>query len=131
MKISRTAPVFALVISGLGFGLFGCSTVRLDSSGDTAAVYQLNEFRMVLNTTAPAAYAATQKAFRALDLFETKSKLETYEGEIYGRTRKDEKVYVNIAEINSRQTLLKIRWGTTGDRKNSTALYKAIEGNLR
>ena len=131
MKILRSSPLFALLVSGLVLTLSGCSTVNLDSTGDTAAVYQLNEFRMVLNTTAPAAFAATQKALRELDLFETKSKLQTYEGEIYARTRKDEKVYVNIAEMNSRQTMLKIRWGTTGDRKNSKALYDLIERNLR
>jgi Protein of unknown function (DUF3568) len=131
MKTLRTAPLFALLTSGFVLGLSGCSTVKLDSTGDTAAVYQLNEFRMVLNTTAPAAFAATRKAFRELDLFETKSKLQTYEGELYGRTRQDEKLYVSVAEINSRQSILKIRWGTTGDRKNSTALYKAIESNLR
>jgi len=131
MKRLRTRPLFALLTSGLVFGLSGCSTVKLDSTGDTAAVYQVNEFRMVLNTTAPRAFTATQKAFRELDLFETKSKLETYEGELYGRTRKDEKIYVSIAEMNSRQTLLKIRWGTTGDRKNSTDLYNLIERNLR
>ena len=112
--------------------LTGCSTVNLDSSGETAAVYQLNEFRMMVNSTAPATFAATQKAFRDLGLFEIKgSKLETYAGELFARTTKDEKVYVSIAEMNSRQTMLKIRWGTTGDRKNSTELYKLIERHLR
>lgn len=130
MKILRSSPLSVLLTSGLLLALTGCSTVDLDSTGDTAAVYQLNEFRMVLNTTAPVAFAATQKAFRELDLFETKSKLQTYEGELYARSRKDDKVYVSIAEMNSRQTMLKIRWGTTGDKKNSKALYDLIERNL-
>lgn len=130
MKILRSSPLSVLLTSGLLLALTGCSTVDLDSTGDTAAVYQLNEFRMVLNTTAPVAFAATQKAFRELDLFETKSKLQTYEGELYARSRKDDKVYVSIAEMNSRQTMLKIRWGTTGDKKNSKALYDLIEHNL-
>jgi hypothetical protein len=122
----------ALLATGLAFALTGCSTVNLDATGETTAVYQLNEFRMVVNSTAPATYAATQKAFRELDLFETKGgKLETYAGELIARTRKDEKVYVSIAEMNSRQTLLKIRWGTGGDKKNSVDLYKLIERHLR
>jgi hypothetical protein len=121
----------ALLASGIVFALTGCSTVNLDSSGETSAVYQLNEFRMVVNSTAPATFAATQKAFRDMDLFETKgSKLETYAGELLARTRKDEKIYVSIAEMNSRQTMLKIRWGATGDKKNSTDLYKLIERHL-
>ncbi len=127
MKLSRPLLLPLLTAS---LALAGCSTVSLDSTGDTAAVYQLNEFSMLLNSTAPAAFAATQKAFRELDLFETKSKLRTYDGELYARTRKDEKVYVSIAEVNSRQTLLKIRWSATGDKKNSKALYELIERNL-
>lgn len=111
--------------------LAGCSTVELDSSGETSAVYQLNEFKMVLNTTASKAFGATQKAFREMDLFETKSNLQTYSGELNARSRNDERVYVTIQEVNSRQTMLKIRWTATGDRKNSKALYDLIEKNLR
>jgi len=121
-------PVLA---TALLVALSGCSTVKLDSSGETTAVYQLNEFRMVLNSTAPAAFAATQQAIREYDLFETKSKLNTYDGELYARSRKDDKVFVSIAEMNSKQTLLRIRWSTTGDKKNSKALYDLIEKNLR
>lgn len=130
MKHPRTLlPVLAA--AGLALGFSGCSTVKLDESGETAAVYQFNEFRMLVNSTAPRAFAATQKAFRDYDLFETKSKLNTFDGELYARSRKDDKIYVNIAEVNSRQTLLRIRWSTTGDKKNSKALYDLIEKNLR
>jgi len=130
MKSFRTLPTTLILASGLLIGLSGCSTVDLDANGDTAAVYQLNEFRMVVNTTAPVAFAATQKAFREMDLFETQSQLNTYDGDLYARSRNDEKVYVNVAEINSRQTLVKIRWSVTGNKKNSTDLYKLIERNL-
>ena len=120
-----------LLTSGLAFFLTGCSTVELDGTGDKTAVYQLNEFTMLVNSTAPATFAATQKAFHELDLFETKdSVLETYSGELLARSRTDEKVYVSIAEMNSRQTMLKIRWGKTGDKDNSIKLYKLIESHL-
>ena len=121
-------PVLTLLVASLG--LSGCSTVKLDSTGDTAAVYQLNEFRMLLNSTAPVAFAAVQKAFREMDLFETTSKLETYAGELNARSRTDDRVFVSVAEVNSRQTMLRIRWSTTGDKKNSKALYDLIEKNL-
>lgn len=130
MKNLRPLLAPALLTATLALGFAGCTTVDLDESGDTSAVYQFNEFRMVLNSTAPRAFAATQKAFREYDLFETKSKLNTYDGELYARSRKDDKVYVNIAEMNSRQTMLRIRWSTTGDKKNSKALYDLIEKNL-
>jgi hypothetical protein len=131
MKRPRILLIPSLLIASLSLGLTGCSTVNLDESGETTAVYQFNEFRMLVNSTAPAAFAATQKAFRDYDLFETKSKLNTFDGELYARSRLDDKVYVNIAEVNSRQTLLRIRWSTTGDKKNSKALYELIERNLR
>jgi hypothetical protein len=131
MKTLLSLKTTSLLASAvLVLALSGCSTVRLDPAGESAAVYQLNEFRMLLNSTAPAAFSATQKAFRELDLFETKSKLEMYAGELNARSRKDERIYVSIAEVNSRQTLLKIRWSTTGDKKNSKALYDLIERNL-
>jgi hypothetical protein len=131
MKNLRPLLAPALLTAMLALGFSGCTTVNLDESGDTAAVYQLNEFRMVVNSTAPRAFAATQKALREYDLFETKSTLNTFDGELYARSRKDDKVYINIAEINSRQTMLRIRWSMTGDRKNSKALYDLIERNLR
>lgn len=130
MKNHRILPS-VLAASALALGFSGCSTVNLDESGETSAVYQFNEFRMLLNSTAPRAFAATQKALREFDLFETKSKLNTFDGELYARSRKDDKIYISIAEINSRQTMLRIRWSATGDKKNSKALYDLIEKNLR
>ncbi len=130
MKNLRPLLAPALLTATLALGFSGCSTVDLDESGDKSAVYQFNEFRMVLNSTAPRAFAATQKAFREYDLFETKNQLNTFDGELYARSRMDDKVYVKIAEINSKQTLLRIRWSTTGDKKNSKALYDLIEKNL-
>jgi hypothetical protein len=124
---TRLLPLLA---TALLLAVSGCSTVKLDSTGETAAVYQFNEFRMLLNSTAPAAFAATQQAIRDYDLFETKSKLNTYDGELYARSRKDDKVFISIAEVNSKQTLLRIRWSTTGDKKQSKALYDLIEKNL-
>ena len=86
---------------------------------------------MLMNATAPVLYGATQKALRDLDLFQTKAKLNTYDAEISARARNDQQITVSIAEINSRQTMLKIRWGTAGSKVNSRALYDAIEKNLR
>lgn len=131
MKTPSFSLSASILAASAALALSGCSTVSLDQTGETTAVYQFNEFRMVLNSTAPVAFAATQKAVRELDLFETKSKLNTYDGELFARSRKDDKIHVTIAEINSRQTMLTIQWGTTGDKKNSTALYKSIESHLR
>jgi cell division protein FtsL len=112
-------------------GLFtACSTVNLDDSGDTQAVYQFGGFEMLLNSTAPIAFNAAQKALKDLDLYQTKGQLNAYDAQIYARSRNDQKISIEIKEINSKQTLLKIRWGTAGSKANSRALYDAIEKNM-
>lgn len=109
----------------------GCSTVNLDDSGDTQATYQFGGFEMLLNSNAQVAFKAAQKALKDLDLYQTSAELYSYDGQIYARSRNDQKVSIDIKEINSRQTLLKIRWGTIGSKANSRALYDAIEHNMR
>ncbi len=129
MKTRLFIPV--LFATATLLAVTGCSTVNLDSTGETQAVYNLGQFEMLMNSTAPAVYGATQKALKDLDLFQIKAKLNTYDAEIQARARNDQKISISIAEINSRQTMLKIRWGTTGSKVNSRALYEAIEKNLK
>ena len=123
--------LFIPILFAAALSFTGCSTVNLDPTGDTQAVYQLGKFEMLMNATAPAAYNAAQKALKDLDLFQTKSTLNTFDAEISARNRNDQKVFISIAEVNSRQTMIKIRWGTVGSKANSRALYEAIENNLR
>ncbi|HTJ79947.1 MAG TPA: DUF3568 family protein [Rariglobus sp.] len=108
----------------------GCSTVNLDDSGDTQAVYEFGQFEMLVNSTAPLTFSATQKALKDLDLYQTKADLYTFEAQVNARSRDDKKVYISIKEVNSRQTMIKIRWGAVGSKGNSRALYEAIEKNL-
>jgi hypothetical protein len=125
--LSSCSAIFLLSVAGL---FTGCSTVNLDDSGDTQAVYQFGGFEMLLNSTAPIAFNAAQKALKDLDLYQTKGQLNTYDAQIYARSRTDQKISIEIKEINSKQTQLKIRWGTAGSKANSRALYDAIEKNM-
>jgi len=108
----------------------GCSTVNLDDSGDTQAVYQFGGFEMLLNSNAPTAFNAVQKALKDLDLYQTKAQLNSFDAQIYARSRDDRKISIEIKEINSKQTELKIRWGTVGSKARSRELYDAIEKNM-
>ena len=131
MKTSTTrSTLSALLVLGAAGLLAGCSTVNMDDSGDTQAVYELGKFEMVVNSNAAATYNATQKALKDLDLYQTKGELFTFEAELTARSRDDKKVYINIKEINSKQTMINIRWGTVGSKDNSRQLYEAIEKNL-
>lgn len=131
MKTSLSPSLRALLTLAAASALFtGCSTVNLDDSGDTQAVYELGQFEMLVNSTAPATYNAAVKALKDLDLYQTKAQLNTYDAQIYARARNDQKISIDIREVNSRQTMVKIRWGTTGSKSNSRALYEAIEHNL-
>ncbi len=131
MKTSTThSTLSALLVLGAAGLLAGCSTVNMDDSGDTQAVYELGKFEMVVNSNAAATYNATQKALKDLDLYQTKGELFTFEAELTARSRDDKKVYINIKEINSKQTMINIRWGTVGSKDNSRQLYETIEKNL-
>jgi ABC-type oligopeptide transport system substrate-binding subunit len=125
-KALRHITVLALAAAALT----GCRSVKLDPSGDMVAVYQFGEFKMLLNTTAPLAAASAQKAVQSEDLYQTLFKQNTYDARIEARTRSDQKVIVLIQEVNSRQTMLRIRWGDGGDLAKSRKLYEAIELGL-
>ncbi|MFH1498485.1 MAG: DUF3568 family protein [Verrucomicrobiota bacterium] len=105
----------------------GCRTVNLDPSGQTQAAYNYGEFVMVMHqTTAPLA-TATEQAFKDLDLFMVGKDVRDYSAELKARTRDDKRVTVEIEEVNSRETLLRIKVGLRGDLKLSRALYERIE----
>ena len=127
MPRSRFLCFLALAAS---LGLASCRSVRLDPHGEMVAVYQFGEFRMLVNGTAPQAAQAARAAFRQLDLYETGFTSSTFEARLQGRARNDQKVSVTIAEANSRQTLVRIRWGEGGNLANSRLLFDDIERNM-
>lgn len=108
----------------------GCRTVNLDPSGDLQAVYQMGEFRMLVNNTAPATAQAAEAALRAMDLYQTKKQSSQYEASFEARARNDKRVRVWIAEQNRNQTLVRIRWGEAGDLNLSRNLFTQIERGL-
>jgi len=125
---SLTLPSLLLIALAV---LGGCSTVPYDQSGQTFAVFRLGEFQMLLNTTAPVAYQAAQKAVQQAGLFKTHEVCNKFEAQIFARAANDQKIRINIEEANSRQTLVRIRWGEGGDRANSRKLFDSIEANLK
>jgi hypothetical protein len=108
----------------------GCSSVELNPEGSMVAVYRFGEFRMLLNTTAPVAAQAAQRALGQFDLYQTGATSNTYDAKITARSRNDEQVVIEISEVNSRQSLLRIRWGAGGDLTRSRRLYDAIEAGV-
>lgn len=123
----RSAALLLLVVAILA----GCSSVPYDSTGDTVAVYQFGEFKMLLNTTALKTVKATQRALQQLDLYPTISEVKRFEARLTARARNDQRVVVTIAEINSAQTLVRIRWGEGGQLNASRRLFDTIEANLK
>ncbi|MFT3783626.1 MAG: DUF3568 family protein [Nibricoccus sp.] len=109
--------------------LVGCRTIQYDSP-DNYAVFQLGEFKGLVNTTAGKAAEAAEKAVRESDLFQTYKVVNKYEAQILARTRTDQKVRINIEEANSKQTLIRIRWGEGGDLGYSRKLFDAIDRNV-
>jgi hypothetical protein len=124
----HTALPTLLLIALALFG--GCRTISYDPSGNYYAVFQLGDYKMLLNTTAPVAFQAVQKAVQQSDLFQTSAVLNKYDGVVMARTRADQKVRIKIEETNSRQTMINIRWGEGGDLPYSRKLFDAIEANV-
>ena len=120
----------SLLLLALGF-FAGCKTIPYDTAGQNYAVFQFGEFKGLVNTKAPAATQAVQKAVQQLDLFQTYVVVNKFEGQVLARTRNDQKVRINIEEANSLQTMIRIRWGEGGDQAKSKKLYDAIEANLK
>jgi hypothetical protein len=111
--------------------LGGCKTIPYDTEGKNYAVFQFGEFKGLVNSKAPEAAQAVQKAVQQLDLFQTYVVVNKFEAQVLARTRNDQKVRINIEEANSRQTMIRIRWGEGGDQGKSKKLYDAIEANLK
>ncbi len=110
--------------------LAGCSSVSYDSTGETVAVFQFGEFKMLLNTTAPKAAKAAQQAMQQLDLYQTSNKVTRFDARLTARARNDQRINVIIQEVNSAQTLVRIRWGEGGDKNASRRLFDTIEANV-
>lgn len=108
----------------------GCRSVNYDESKETVAVYQFGEFKMLANATAPAVAAAAEAAFQEFDLYRTASSGTKFNARLEARARNDQRILVNIAEVNSRQTLVRIRWGAGGDLVLSRRLFDAIDRRL-
>jgi hypothetical protein len=123
----RTCTVVLVAAAALA----GCRSVQLDSAGETVAVYQLGEFKMLLNTTAPKAAAAAQKAIQQMDLYQTQAAVNRFDARLVARARNDQRVNIIIQEVNSVQTLVRIRWGEGGNLPLSRQLFEAIERNVQ
>lgn len=108
----------------------GCSSIPYDNTGESVAVFQFGEFKMLLNTKAPKATKAAQLALQQLDLYQTEFVSNRFDGRLSARTRDDQKVKVLIQEVNSAQTLVQIRWGEAGAMAPSKQLFDTIEANL-
>ena len=120
----------ALVILALG-SFAGCRSVALDPAGESVAVYQFGEFRMVFNSTAPIVAEATKAAIAEAGLFLTKSEVNKFDAEILARANGDKKVKIKIEELNRQQTLIRIRYGEGGNLNQSRRLYELIDSKVK
>jgi hypothetical protein len=120
----------ALLLLALGT-LAGCRSVALDPTGETVAVYQFGEFRMVFNATAPVVAEAAKAAVAEADLFLTKSTINKFDAQLIARAQGDQRVKIWIEEINRQQTLIRIRYGDGGNLNKSRRLYEMIDAKVK
>lgn len=115
-----------LIAAGLAFTA-GCQNVALDGANNVGA-FNYGEFQGLYNDVkAPAVADAAREAARQLGLVEVAFTKDKFGSTLIARDANDLKVQIKIAEANSRQTQLNVRWGPGGDRDKSVQLYNAIE----
>ena len=120
-----------LVVLAFVSALAGCRSVALDPTGETVAAYKFGEFQMVFNSTAPKVAEATQAAIAEAGLFLSKSEVNKFDAYFLARASGDKKVRIKIEEINSRQTMIHIRYGEGGNLNQSRRLYELIDSKVK
>jgi len=128
--MTKTIALSSLLALALAGFFSGCRTIEYSTKGDNYAVFQFGDFKGLVNTTAPKATEAVQKAVQQSDLFQTYVVVNKYEGQVLARDRADNKIRINIEENNSRQTLINIRWGQGGDYGNSRKFFDKVNAIL-
>lgn len=128
--MTKTITLSSLLALALAGFFSGCRTIDYDNSGKNYAVFQLGDFKGLVNTTAPKTAEAVQKAVQQSDLFQTYVVVNKYEAQVLARDRADNKIRINIEENNSRQTLINIRWGQGGDYGNSRKFFDKVNAIL-
>lgn len=118
----------AFIVAGLASAAFfvGCTSVTLDSH-DNLGAYNSGELQGLYNTHAPVATKATREVIKQLGLEELSATEEKFSAHVVARSDGIDKVEIWISEVNSLQTLMRIRWGAGGDFKKSKQLYDAVE----
>jgi hypothetical protein len=123
----RRCGVLALAFASLAFA--GCaSSVRVTEK--TEGSYRLGELRVYTDRDFKAVHDAVPKAFKDLNLFQTKDELKVMEAELTARDGTDTRVGVDLKEVVKGRTMVEIRYGVPGDLAKAQKVYDAIEKNL-
>lgn len=127
----KTTAFFRVSLVSIALALFaGCRTVALDQSGEMQAVNEIGKFRMVVNADLKRTVTATRAAFREMRLTEVSSDVRRFDANLVAETELNEKVRLEIREVNSRQTEVGIRVKWVGHQEYSRRLWERIEANL-
>ncbi|MBC8011552.1 MAG: DUF3568 family protein [Burkholderiales bacterium] len=124
-------PFFRVSLVVTGLALFaGCRSVPLDEAGDMQAVNEVGKFRMVVNADLARTLTATRAAFKEMRLTEISGEVRRFDANLVAETELNEKVRVDILEVNSRQTEVGIRVKWVGHQDYSRRLWERIEAHL-
>ena len=127
----KTTALFRVSLVAIGLASFaGCRSVPLDESGEMQAVNDAGKFRMLVNADLTRTVAATHAAFKEMRLTEVSGEVRRFDAEFVAETELNEKVRVDIREVNSRQTEVGIRVKWVGHQEYSKRLWSRIEAHL-
>ena len=117
----------AALFTGILAFFAGCKSIPLDSGNGNIGAYNYGEFQGLYNSTAHTVTNATREAIKQLGLLEVAMTENKFDTTLIVRDSKDLKVQIWVQEVNSRQTLIRIRWGAGGDLPKSRQLYEMVD----
>ena len=114
-----------LIAAGLAFTA-GCYSIALNGVNNVGA-FNHGELQGLYNKKGPDVTQAAREAVKQMGLIEVAFTDNQFGSTLIVRDAADLKVQIKIAEANSLQTQINIRWGTGGDRDRSIQFYNLVE----
>lgn len=94
------------------------------------AVNDVGRFRMLVNADLGHTVTAAHASFKDMRLTEVSGEVRRYDASFVVETELNEKVHVDIREVNSRQSEVAIRVKWMGHQEYSRRLWERIEAHL-
>ena len=128
--IKKTAIVLLATVTLTGALMTSGCLLAAAGAGAGGVFYAKGDLETRLSATPSQIAAATEKAFKELQITKTSIASSKLDAAILGRTATDKKVTVNSKAESDKLSTISIRVGTFGDKDLSQLIFDKIKKNL-